>query len=181
MDNSGSASGPPRANPVLAYYQEWAEKTPFVTRYSLIVMFTLFVLSLFLPLDMFLGNMPYFTVYKFEVYRIFLSFLVGNSFLMLIFACLFFPSMGGRMEAAYGSAYFLYLILMFAVLTNVTYTVVCVLFGLMGSDEMMFMNCSGFWVVLFSFITMECMLVSPLSAVYILRHCMCQLGNGSIV
>jgi membrane associated rhomboid family serine protease len=153
----GGGGGPPQSNPILTYYTEWADRTPYVTRTSSIALVTIWVVSFFINFDDYLGNIPYFTVTKFEIYRIFLSFLVGNSLLMLVFALMLYAVQGQKMEAAYGSSYFLYLILMFAICVNVVFTVFCILMYYLGSPEFMFYHCSGFWIVLFAFITLECL------------------------
>jgi hypothetical protein len=49
-------------------------------------------------MDSIFGNIPFFTLYQFEIYRIFFASLVGNSFLTLLMICLFYPAMGARLE-----------------------------------------------------------------------------------
>jgi hypothetical protein len=110
-------------------------------------------------LEMSLGNIPYYTVMRFEVYRIFLSFLVGNSIISLVMICLFFPAMAGRMEHAVGSAALLVLMAAVALLTNVAFDILCVGMNLMGNTEAIFWSCDNFWIIVFGLITIECMQV----------------------
>lgn len=122
----------------------------------MVILVVTFVLSLFFNTATAFGDIPYFTVYRLEVYRLLLSPLVGNSLLMLVFAFMFFPAMGGRIEAGYGSSYFLYMLVIFTVIINVIFTTFCMIMELIGSAEMSFLNSSGFWTLIFALITMEC-------------------------
>lgn len=60
-------------NPVRQMYEEWSARTSLVTRNIMIGIFVTYVISFFFPADSALGNMPYFTLMHFEIYRIFLS------------------------------------------------------------------------------------------------------------
>lgn len=150
------------ANPILNYYREWADKTPFVTRSLMIVLFISYIISVFIPTDTVLGNTAFFTVLNYEVYRLILSPLVDNSILNIVLVALFFPGMGGRMESALGSSSFLFLMGTLTLVTNTAFVVVCLcLYYLGGVAEAIFYECSGFWVVLFGLITIECLQVYP--------------------
>ena len=155
-----SSPSSPQSNPVLQYYTEWSERTPYITRSVMVILVVTFVLSLFFNTDTAFGDIPHYTVYRLEVYRIILSPLVGNSLLMLVFAFMFFPAMGGRIEAGYGSAYFLYMLASFTVIINIIFTTFCLIMEMFGSTEMSFLNSSGFWTLIFALITMECVAVS---------------------
>lgn len=88
-NQDGSAA--PQGNPIITYYNEWADRTPFVTRNSLIGIVIVYILSWFIEADRQLGNMPYFTVMNFEFYRIITSPIVGNSIFSILMIFLFFP------------------------------------------------------------------------------------------
>jgi hypothetical protein len=111
--SAGNSNGRAGANPLREMYDEWTYKTPFVTRNSLIWIILMsdfffspshaplsvrYLLSFFLSMDSIFGNIPFFTLYQFEIYRIFFASLVGNSFLTLLMICLFYPAMGTRLE-----------------------------------------------------------------------------------
>ena len=150
---------PPEQNPMRQMYEDWSTKTPLITRNSMIVIFAVYVLSFFFSLDQALGNIPYFSIFHFEVYRIIFSPLVGNSLMTLILICLFFHTMGTRMETSLGSASYLILLCSFSLATNVLFDVVCLLLYIMGTPTAVFWSCSGFWTILFSLIVIECMQV----------------------
>ena len=56
-----------------------------------------------------------------------------------------------------GSSAFLVVTFILTIATNMAFIVVCMLLYLFGMAEALFFDCTGFWVVLFSLITIECM------------------------
>ena len=156
-DQQQATTGPPPNNPFLSYYREFEERTPFVTRISMMVMIICYLLSFFFDAAMLLGNTPYFTIYSFEIYRLVLSPFVGNSIITLVLIAMFFPTMGTKFETSMGSAAFLFLMGTLTLITNIVFVMSCFLLNLLGMVEAIFYNCSGFWVVLFGLITLECM------------------------
>jgi membrane associated rhomboid family serine protease len=148
----------PQDNPVLKLYTDWSERTPYVTRGSMIVLVVAYILSFFFSADLALGNIPYFTIFYFEIYRPVLSPLVGNSILTLILICFFYPSMGKRIEDSIGSSGFLFLLGTLSLLVNGIFLAICMVLYTLGQGDALFYSCSGFWTVIFALLTMECML-----------------------
>ena len=153
----GGGGGPPPNNPLVSYYREFTERTPYITRTSLLAMAGCYLVSFLFNAEMVLGNTPFFTVFSFEVYRIITAPFVGNSILTLLMVALFYPAMGTKMETSLGSAAFLYLMAVLTVVINVVFVVVCLLLYAVGLVEALFYSCSSFWLVLFGLITIECM------------------------
>lgn len=118
----------------------------------------LYLFSWIWDLDRALGNVTYFTLFRFEVYRIIFSPIVGNSLLNTIVLALFYPLMGSRMESSFGSSLYLWLLGFITVLTNVVFNLCCLLAYFFSMPEALFYSCSGFWVPMFGLITIECML-----------------------
>ena len=115
-----------------------------------------YLISFLISTDLLVGNIPFFTLFNFEIYRLLLSPLVGNSFMSLIFVALLFPGMGARIENCLGSCAFLSLIGTLTLVTNVAFAAVCLFLNIFDMPEAMFFRCHDFWVVLFGLITMEC-------------------------
>ena len=147
-------------NPILTFYREWSDKTPFVTRSAMILLLVTYLVSFPVDLDGYFGNVPYFSILNFEVYRLFLSPFVGNSIFNVVLMALFFPAMGARMESSIGSSAFLILMGTLSTMTNVAFVLICLLLYYVGNLALaVFYSCSGFWLVLFGLITMECLQV----------------------
>jgi hypothetical protein len=165
MNNNTNDSNPMAANggngnPWLNYYQQWCDRTPYVTRTSTVAMCVLYLFSFLIPLDSYLGNTPYFTIQHFEIYRLFLSPLVGNSILMLIIILMSYPAMGQRMENSSGSSSFLSLLCILTLVINIIFTGLCYsmyIFNIL--PESIFWRSAGFFMIFFSLLTIDCLLV----------------------
>jgi hypothetical protein len=161
--SDGGAGSP---NPVVSAYESWAANTPFVARSCMIALVSTYILSFIIDLEGFLGNTPYYTVMKVELYRLIVPFLVGNSFLGVIVTALFFPAMASRLEQAMGSMGLLSVIFTISLTTNMLFIAICLLFALMGTSHALYWNCQDFWTILFGLITIECLQVPKIPYIY---------------
>jgi hypothetical protein len=163
-------------NAVLEFYDQWSQRTPAVTRYTCFSLLAIYITSFFIHADMVLGmsdeymlcvsiiiiscavgDMPYYTVMHFEIYRLLLSPLVGNSFLNVLILLYMFPTIAGRMENSLGSLSFLTLMGVITLFVNLFFNVVCLILYWGGSEPALFYNCCGFWTIVMALITMDCM------------------------
>ena len=156
--NSASTSG----NPYVDYYNRWCDSTPYVTRVSIVGIIVVYILSWFITLDRILANIPYFSLFYFEIYRLVLSPLVGNSILNVIIIMLFYPTMGARMENSIGSTNFVALLGMISISTNILFVIICLLLYFSGYTEAILWPCMGFWDIIFGLITIECLALPDL-------------------
>lgn len=155
---SPSGGGPPPPNPALTAYQTWASQTPFVTRSVLSIQAVSYGVSWLYNPSYALANIPHFTLYKLELYRIVTSPLVNMSLINLMFAVWSFGEMGKRLEQSMGSTAFGWLCLSIGGLTNVLFVLVCCLLYLINNRETtyLFQSAGGIWIILFGMIAMEC-------------------------
>jgi len=150
-------SEPPPTNPILTAYENFVQNTPYITRTIISIQGVSYLISWFFDAEYALGNIPHFTIFRFEIYRIVLSPLVNSSLLSLIFAYWSFKAHGKRLEHSMGSTAFAWLCLMMAVLSNLAFIVLCfVMYILSGEESILFNNSSGIWIILFGIIAMEC-------------------------
>jgi hypothetical protein len=163
----GASDGASNPNPVVSAYDNWAANTPFIARSFMIALVSTYILSFIIDLEGFLGNIPYYTVMRVELYRLIVPFLVGNSFLGVIITALFFPSMAARLEQAMGSLGLLSLIFTISLTTNILFIAICLLFALMGTPHALYWNCQDFWTILFGLITIECLQVYIYIYIYV--------------
>lgn len=144
-------------NPFLEFYQKWCEKTPYVTRTIVIIILVEYIISFFTTVDIWFSNIPKYTIFSVELYRIIISPFVGNSILTLIILLLSYPTLGSKMEWSMGSSAYLFMIIAYSLITNIIFDVCCVLLYLNGTPDALYYTCQGFWTILFSLITIECM------------------------
>jgi hypothetical protein len=100
-------------------------------------MIVAYIFSWFLDLDSILGNIPYFSLEYFEIYRLIFSPFVGNSIIDVIILLFMYPTMAKSLETSIGSAAFLFLIFELTLVTNILFCVICLLMWAMGMQEAM--------------------------------------------
>ena len=159
---STSGGGGPGANPYLDCYNQWCDKTPIVTRTSMITIVILYLFSWIWDLTTVLSNIPYYTIFSFEIYRIILSPIVSNSLLSTVLIGLFYPQLGSKLEYSLGSIGFLFLIGKIVLLTNIIFLIICFSLYIFGMIEALFWTCAGFWTIIFGIITIDCMITPDL-------------------
>lgn len=147
-------------NPAIKFYQAWADKTPFATRTIVMGIVIEYILSFLLPFESFLGNETRYTVFKFEIYRLLFSPMVGNSLITMILILMTFPTMGSRLEFSMGSASYLSLLGTLSIATNLIFSTVCIIMYALGTSYALYWKCNGFWTILFSLITIDCLQVN---------------------
>jgi membrane associated rhomboid family serine protease len=156
---SSSNEPPPQSNPVLTAYEEWAAKTPAITKFLLILLTISYAISWFFDPFFALACIPFFVVWrKYELYRLVLSPLVNRSLFSVLFAFLSFQRTGKLLEQSSGSTNFAWLCAVMCVTTNllfISYTVLLVI--LSGGDvSHLFSGAAGLWCILFGCIALEC-------------------------
>ena len=115
-----------------------------------------YVLNIFFDLKLGLGNVPIFTLYKFEIYRIVTSLFVCSGFLSVILAYFSFLPTGKRLEYSMGSTEFGAFALTIGMMTNILYIVFAVLFDILHVGDWLATPSIGLWNILFGAIAMEC-------------------------
>jgi membrane associated rhomboid family serine protease len=153
-----SPSDPPPPNPVLTAYENFMQSTPLVTRSILSIQVASYIFSWFVNPHYALANIPQFTLFQYEIYRVFTSPLVNTSLFSLVFSFLSFLQHGKRLEHSMGSTAFAWLCLTIGGLTNVAFlSLSLALYLLSGQDTAyMFSAASGIWLILFGIIAIEC-------------------------
>lgn len=155
--DQSSSPLPPDDNPILKSYESFVRDTPFVTRCLLQTQGITWLLSWFLDLGLAVGNVPQFTIFHFEIYRIFLSPFICTSLLSLVFCYLSFAEYGKRMEFDLGSTAFAILLATIGWVVNIVHLAVCfVLYSTDGSTNWLFMPCFGVWMLVFGLLSIEC-------------------------
>jgi hypothetical protein len=157
-NNSDATLPPPLPNPVLTALESFVERTPFVTRHLLYAQLLSYLASWFVQPYLALANIPHFTLFRFEVYRLVLSPLVNTSLLGLILAFISFTERGKRLEYRMGSTGFAWLCFSIAFWTNVIFLVLCTIMDLVSDNNSAwrFESAQGIWLILFGILAMEC-------------------------
>lgn len=157
-----SPSSPPDSNPVLSAYESYVQNTPLVTRYVLNSVVISYFMSFFVDPTFALANIPYFTIFRIQLYRILTSPFVCSSILNLFFAFMGFMNNGVKLEQSMGSALFGVLFFKLTIVTNLVFLIVSfLLWGLTNNEGYLAGVSVGVWTVLLSIIAVECAQAPP--------------------
>lgn len=162
MSSTGANGPPPDTNPILSGYESFVQSTPLVTRYVITTLSLSWLFSWFIDPSYPLANIPLFTVFHFELYRIVLSPLICTSLLSLVFSYISFTDNGKRLEYSMGSTAFCWLLLTIGGVTNLAFIAVCLFFyGVTAAQTFLIMPSQGIWTILLGVIAVECANAPP--------------------
>mmetsp|Transcript_7770 Transcript_7770/g.14072 ORF Transcript_7770/g.14072 Transcript_7770/m.14072 type:complete len:342 (+) Transcript_7770:170-1195(+) len=152
-----NTSGPPPVNPVATAYESYVRDTPLVTRYVLNSIIISFFAGFFFSPAYIFANIPIFTIFKFQLYRIVTSPLICTDILSLFFAFMGFLNHGVKLEQSMGSSMFAVLFFTLTIWTNILFLIISILlWGLTNSDSYLAGASMGIWTVLLGIIAVEC-------------------------
>eukprot|EP00545_Synedropsis_sp_CCMP1620_P013892 CAMPEP_0119015166 /NCGR_PEP_ID=MMETSP1176-20130426/10593_1 /TAXON_ID=265551 /ORGANISM="Synedropsis recta cf, Strain CCMP1620" /LENGTH=339 /DNA_ID=CAMNT_0006968435 /DNA_START=75 /DNA_END=1094 /DNA_ORIENTATION=- len=156
MSSSNSSPLPP-SNPILKAYEQFVRDTPLVTRHVLTTLSVTWLVGFAVDLSYATATVPFFCLFRFEIYRILLSPFVCQSLLSLVFAFFSFTDNGKRLEFSMGSTAFGWYLLTMAVCTNVAFLIILFLaHGLSGESGFLWYRSIGIWTILLGLIATEC-------------------------
>lgn len=162
MPSDGSNNSPPQPNPILTAYESYIRDTPLITRYVLNSLLISFLLSFFANPAYALANIPLFTIFKFELYRVLTSPLICSDILSLFFAFMGFMNHGIRLEQSMGSSLFGSLFFTLTLVSNGLFLAISILlWGLTNSESYLVAASMGIWSVLLAIIAVECAQAPP--------------------
>ena len=152
-DQAGSS------NPFGTYIEEFQERTPSITKFLIISLIITYLISWIFATDEYFADIPYYTYFNFELYRLILSPWVGNSLILLIVGIIFLVGIGYKSENGQGSLHFLYDISLILLVTNISFGLLCIILYIGGQSSALLWSCAGIWYICFGLVTIECMQV----------------------
>jgi len=162
MSRESNNSGPPPTNPVLTAYESYLRDTPLITRYVLNAIVISFFTGFFFSPAYLLANIPIFTIFKFQLYRILTSPLICTDILSLFFAFMGFMNHGVKLEQSMGSSMFAVLFFTLTIVTNILFLIISILlWGLTNNQSYLAGVSMGIWTALLGIIAVECSEAPP--------------------
>lgn len=92
------SNGPPTPNPVSTAYESYLRDTPLITRYVLNATVISYLTGFFFSPAYLFANIPIYTLFKFQLYRILTSPLICTDILSLFFTFMGFMNHGVKLE-----------------------------------------------------------------------------------
>eukprot|EP00744_Colponema_vietnamica_P010578 GILI01014936.1.p1 GENE.GILI01014936.1~~GILI01014936.1.p1 ORF type:complete len:384 (-),score=57.34 GILI01014936.1:468-1619(-) len=153
---SGGPSSQPRESPG-QMLSRWYRELPTATRYVSTTISIIYIFSLIFPvLVKMFSTIPYYVLYEFQIWRVFLSPFIHPSIFTLLFVLLMFIPTAKACEASEGSLPFLLRLCGYSVLCNVLFLLLAFLLSFAFPLALLQVS-SGLWPVLMVFIVVDCM------------------------
>lgn len=142
------------------------DSNPLFVQFIIVCTLVLYVLNLFLPfISLIFADIPYFTVFYFQIWRLFTSVLMTTGIFSIIFGFIFWVREASSLERSMGTIKYLLVFFINSVLIQVIYCV------MMGFIALLFRNINimktklsiggvrneGLWPIIMSEITLLCM------------------------
>lgn len=143
-------------NPFVRAMEDWRSRTPMLCRMMATGIVVSYLASWIVDLSPVLACIPFSIVYKYQVWRLIASPVVGNSLIGTLFACITIgDGVGPKLERSLGTASFGALAGLAVLGVNVTFVLLCYGASLGGTPTSAFAVSSGVWGPLLSLITVE--------------------------
>lgn len=140
--------------------------TPLFVQFIVLSTVILYLLNLFIPFIAFvLADIPYYTVFYFQIWRLFTTVFMTTGIFSIIFGFIFWVREASSLERSMGTFKYMVVFFMNSILIQVIYNIMMIVFALvfMNSRKMMTkytlggIRNEGLWPVIMSEITLLCM------------------------
>jgi len=148
---------------LMTSFRVWCQSIPLVTRFILFICCGI-QLSAFIfgGYNSYVCQLPAYVLYKYQLYRLFLPAWFHVNLIHLFLNMMTFLPMGRSLERIHGSLHFLYIILMFDLLSNIIHTgIAWFASGVAGYYAFMGECAVGFSGVIFSLLVLNTAQQSP--------------------
>ena len=144
---------------------------PFFIKFMSFITLILYILNLFCKdISFYLSNIPLYTVYHFQIWRLFTSFLITTNIFNVILGLIFWTREGSSMEIRMGSLKYIFIFLRNNICIQILYTLIIYLISLiirnknfMGkkviyeNDNIHSIKSCGFWPGIMCELTLLCL------------------------
>ena len=145
-------------DPVNRAYEQWRARTPTVCRCCALGLAGAYGLSWVADLGGLLATTPFYVVRRYQVYRLLLSPLVGNSLLGALFGCLAVgDGVGPRLEQSLGSVRLLWTLVAATLAVNVSFCGLAYAAAAGGALDAVLWTGDGAWAAVLALVTLECL------------------------
>lgn len=148
------------------YMKNFWKSIPLFVKSVIILTLAIYLFNLFLPIIAFwLVNVPYYTVLRFNLWRLVTTTFVSTSIINILFAFLFWIKDAMGLEISSGSLRYMFIFLINSIMIQLIYTLIMLIaYLLIRSDSVLLMNIqrgrvenNGLWPIIMAELTLLCM------------------------
>lgn len=139
---------------------------PLFVKFIIVSSLVLYLLNLiFNPFGFYLANIPYYTIYKIQIWRIITSTFLNTSILNILFGLLSWVRDGSSLELSMGTIRYMFVFLINGIFIQIIHTIIIFLiFLVLKNDKILSLNAAGYsvennglWPIIMAEMTLLCM------------------------
>ena len=150
---------------ILSRISEYWKSVPLFIKFINIITIILYVPSLFCKqIPYYLANIPFLTIFKIQIWRIFTGTLLTTNIINILLALLFWVDKASKLEKSIGTIQYCLIFFMNSFIIRIIYTIIIVVFEIIVKDKVIKtgkvsgnIHSSGFWPVIICELSLLCL------------------------
>ena len=124
------------SNDCRSNYRKLYNGIPLFIKVIILITLLLYILNiLFSSISLYLSNVPYNTIYNYQIWRLFTTSLITTRIVNIIFAIIFWVKYASNLEAAIGTIKYSLIFIMNSILIQIIYTLLFFIISLIIKNE----------------------------------------------
>ena len=165
-NNNFPGSGMPQID-LTTKIKIWWDSVPLFIKFIILSTSILYILNLFIPfISFFFANIPYYTILKFQIWRLATNAFITTSLLNIIFAFLSWIKDACDLEKSNGTLKYMLIFFMNSILIQIIYSLILILISLIIKNKSVlklnlisgYVENNGLWPIIMSELTLLCMM-----------------------
>ena len=140
---------------------------PLYVRFIMLSSLVIYLINLLIPIiGFYLANVPFYTIYKFQLWRVVTTSFLNTSIINILFGLLAWVSDGSSLERSMGTVKYMFTFVINGIMIQLIHTLVMfVIYLVLQTDKILSMNVvsgyhvenNGLWPIIMAEITLLCM------------------------
>ena len=169
LQNSDIGGGYPNGIPQIDCKEKAKQiwnSIPLFVKFIIVSSLVLYLINLiFNPFGFYLANVPYYTIYKIQIWRIITSTFLNTSLLNILFGLLSWVKDGTALELSMGTIRYMFVFLINGICIQIIHTlIIFIIFLILRNDKILSLNAAGYsvennglWPIIMAEMTLLCM------------------------
>ena len=165
MSQNINLGNPPTSKSILSHISDYWKKIPLFIKFINIITIAIYIPSLFFKqIPYYLANIPYFTLLKFQIWRIFTGTLLTTSIINIIMSLLFWVDKASKLENSLGTVQYSLIFFMNSFIIRIIYSIIIIIYEIITKDKIIKtgkingeIHSSGFWPVIICELSLLCL------------------------
>ena len=165
-NNNYPGSGMPQVD-LSTKIKTWWNSVPLFIKFIMIFTSILYILNLFIPyISFFFSNIPYYTIFKIQIWRLITNAFITTSLLNILFAFISWIKDACALENSMGTIKYMLIFFINSILIQIIYSFILILISIIIQNKSVLklnligrnVENNGLWPIIMSELTLLCMM-----------------------